>query len=252
MTYRRLEAPPARPARLLQLGGLVRYAEANRLMHELADRRVRGEIPDTLMLVEHPPVYTAGRRTDPLHVLWTEQAIATAGAELHRVDRGGSVTFHGPGQLVGYPILDLGRRPDVLGHLRRVEEVVIRACREVGVELGRDPEATGVWAANRKVCAIGVRVIRARVTLHGFALNCTTDLRWFDAIVPCGLADRGVATLSELAGREITVAEMAPLVIRHFEDVFGVRLEPTSLEEALDGHREPGPHTAVRAGLPAF
>jgi lipoyl(octanoyl) transferase len=251
MALQRSEATAAPPARLLRFGGLVPYAEANRLMHELAERRVRDEVPDTLILVEHPPVYTAGRRTDPLHVLWTEQAIAEAGAELHRVDRGGSVTFHGPGQLVGYPILDLGPRPDVLGHLRRVEEVVIRACREVGVDLGRDAEATGVWAANRKVCAIGVRVIQARVTLHGFALNCTTDLRWFDAIVPCGLADRGVATLSELAGREITVAEIAPLVIRHFEDVFGVRLAPTALEEGLVGHREPGIPTAVRAGSPA-
>jgi lipoyl(octanoyl) transferase len=251
MAFQRSAAPPVSPARLLRFDGLVPYAEANRLMHELAEQRVRDEVPDTLILVEHPPVYTAGRRTDPLHVLWTEQAIAEAGAELHRIDRGGSVTFHGPGQLVGYPILDLGRRPDVLGHLRRVEEVVIRACREVGVEVGRDPEATGVWAANRKVCAIGVRVIRARVTLHGFALNCTTDLRWFDAIVPCGLADRGVATLSELAGREITVAEMAPLVIRHFEDVFGVRLEPTPLEGATGGNREPGTRTAVRSVWPA-
>ena len=113
-----------------------------------------------------------------------------------------------------------------MGHLRRVEEVVIRACREVGVELHRDPEATGAWAGRRKVCAIGVRVIRARVTLHGFALNCTTDLGWFDAIVPCGLADRGVATLTELAGREVTVEEMAPRVVHHAEAVFGLELRP--------------------------
>jgi lipoyl(octanoyl) transferase len=142
------------------------------------------------------------------------------------VDRGGSVTFHGPGQLVGYPIVDLGPRPDVIAHLRRIEEVVIRACRDAGIELGRDPDATGVWAGDRKVCAIGVKVAHSRVTLHGFALNCTTDLKWFDAIVPCGLADRGVATLSQVAGREVPVAEMAGLVATRFAEVFGVALEP--------------------------
>jgi lipoate-protein ligase B len=196
-------------------------------MHELAEERARGEVPDTLLLLEHPPVYTAGRRTDPLHVVWTRAQIEAAGAELHEVDRGGSVTFHGPGQLVGYPIVDLGRRPDVIGYLRKVEEVVIRAAADAGVTgLERDPDATGVWAGERKVCAIGVRVVHARVTLHGFALNCTTDLRWFDAIVPCGLADRGVTTLSVLAGREVTVDEMAPLVAERFAEVFGVALEP--------------------------
>jgi lipoyl(octanoyl) transferase len=195
-------------------------------MHDLARRRAEGDEPDTLVLLEHEPVYTAGRRSDPLHVRWTQAQMRDAGAELHEVDRGGSVTFHGPGQLVGYPILDLGTRPDALAHLRRIEETIIRACREVGVELSRDPDATGVWAGDKKVCAIGVKLERARVTLHGFALNCTTDLSWFDAIVPCGLADRGVTSLSELAGREVAVEEMMPLVVRHFEDVFDVSLEP--------------------------
>jgi lipoate-protein ligase B len=151
-----------------------------------------------------------------------------AGAELHFVDRGGSVTFHGPGQLVGYPIIDLGSKPDVIAYLRKLEEVVIRACRELGVELHRDPEATGVWSGGQKVCAIGVKLLQARVTLHGFALNCTTDLFWFDAIVPCGLADRSVTTLTQLAGRTITVEEVQPLVIRHFEEVFGTAFEDGS------------------------
>jgi lipoyl(octanoyl) transferase len=209
---------------LLRPEGPVPYKAAYRAMHDLAERRVAGDVPDTLILLEHPPVYTAGRRSDPTHVRWSEAQIEAAGAELWHVDRGGSVTFHGPGQLVGYPIVDLGRRPDVIGYLRKVEEVIIRAGREVGVELGRDPSATGVWAGDRKVCAIGVRVTRARITLHGFALNCTTDLSWFNAIVPCGLADRSVTTLSELTGREVTVSEMVPLVARHFEDVFALEL----------------------------
>jgi len=208
--------------------GLVPYAEANALMHDLAERRLREEIPDTLILLEHPPVYTAGRRSAPEHVVWSEEAMRAAGAEFHRVDRGGSVTFHGPGQLVGYPIVDLGRKPDVVGFVRRLEEVVIGACADAGVGgLGRNPINSGVWAGDRKVCAIGVRVMRARVTLHGFALNCTTDLSWYDAIVPCGLTDNSVTSLSAQAGRSITTGRMAPLVSARFEDVFEVALVST-------------------------
>jgi lipoyl(octanoyl) transferase len=204
----------------------VPYAEANELMHDLAERRLRQEIPDTLILLEHPPVYTAGRRSKPEHLIWAEEQINSAGAELHHIDRGGSVTFHGPGQLVGYPIVDLGPRPDVQRYVSDLEEVIIRACADARVQnLTRNPLNSGVWKDDRKVCAIGVRVMRMRVTLHGFALNCTTDLSWYDAIVPCGLTDTGVTTLSQLADREIGVAEMAPLVARHFESVFDRRLE---------------------------
>jgi lipoate-protein ligase B len=217
-------------ASLVRPPQLVPYLEAYEAMHSLAERRSRGAIQDTLILLEHPPVFTAGRRSDPAHILWAEHQIREAGAELQFVDRGGSVTFHGPGQLVGYPILDLGPKPDVMAYLRKLEEVVIRASREVGVELHRDPAATGVWSGRQKVCAIGVKLMQARVTLHGFALNCTTALGWFDAIVPCGLADRGVATLTQLAGRRITVQEMQPLVIRHFEGVFGTAFQDDSLE----------------------
>jgi lipoyl(octanoyl) transferase len=190
-------------------------------MHDLAEGRFRGEIPDTLILLEHPPVYTAGKRWDRTHLLWAEDAMRAAGAEFHLVDRGGSVTFHGPGQLVGYPIVDLGPGRDVVAHVRKLEQVIIRAGTESGVpDLSRHPANSGVWAGDRKVCAIGIRVSRARVTLHGFALNCTTDLSWYDAIVPCGLAHHGVTSLTQLAGREVTVEDMTPRVIRHFEDVF--------------------------------
>lgn len=204
--------------------GVVPYLVAYEAMHELAARRATGEIPDVLVLLEHPPVYTLGRRTDPSHVLLAETQIARSGAELHHVDRGGSVTFHGPGQLVGYPIVHLGDRPDVVGYLRDVEEAVIRACADLGVRLGRNRD-TGVWSDARKVCAIGVRVSRS-VTLHGFALNCTTDLSWYDAIVPCGLSDRGVISLSRLAGRDITVAEALPAVGRRLAEVFDRSLVP--------------------------
>lgn len=212
--------------------GTVPYGSANDAMHDLAARRAAGEIPDTLILLEHPPVYTAGRRTDPTHLLLAEADIARAGAELHHVDRGGSVTFHGPGQLVGYPIVDLGPAPDVIGYLRNIEEVLIRAAADVDVEVGRSDRFTGVWAGEAKVGAIGVRVSRG-VTLHGFALNCTTDLSWFGAIVPCGLEDRTVTSLSQVAGREITVDAMRPIVARRFEEVFDRRLSPAPLDDAL-------------------
>jgi lipoyl(octanoyl) transferase len=202
-------------------------------MHELAERRFLGEIPDTLILLEHPPVFTAGKRWDPTHLVWAEDAMRAAGAEFHVVDRGGSVTFHGPGQLVGYPIIDLGPGRDVAAYVRKVEEVIIRAGGDAGVAgLGRSPVNTGVWAGDRKVCAIGVRVTRARVTLHGFAVNCTTDLSWYDAIVPCGLADHGVTSLSELAGRTVTVEEMVPRIVRQFEAVFARELRPKELAAA--------------------
>ena len=216
-------------ARLIRPEAPVPYGVANEWMHDLAERRLRGEIPDTLILLEHPPVYTAGKRWKPEHLLWAQPQIEAAGAELHFIDRGGSVTFHGPGQLVGYPIVDLGPKPDVVGYVRKLEEVVVGACADVGITgLGRNPANSGVWAGDRKVCAIGVRVMRARVTLHGFALNCATDLRWFDAIVPCGLSDHGVASLSEVAGRAVAVEEMAGVVARRFASVFGWNLRPAA------------------------
>jgi lipoyl(octanoyl) transferase len=223
----------SRRAWLIRPRGLVPYADANAFMHDLAERRAAGGAPDSLILLEHPPVFTAGRRSQPDHVRWAAERFGLEGATFEHVDRGGSVTFHGPGQLVGYPVLDLGVKPDVIAHLRRIEEAVILAGRDIGVDLHRDPDATGVWSGDRKVCAIGVKLTHARVTMHGFALNCTTDLRWFDAIVPCGLADRGVATLSELAGREVTVTEMAPLVERRFAEVFGITFEPAPADVAI-------------------
>ena len=213
-----------REAWLLRPRGQLPYGAANEEMHRLAQRRLAGEIPDTLILLEHAPVFTAGRRAKPEELRWSRAELAASGTEVHQIDRGGSFTFHGPGQLVGYPVLDLGTRPDAAAHLRRMEEVILRATADLGVVLERRPEVqTGVWAGDRKVCAIGVRLMRARVTLHGFAVNCNTDLSWFEGIVPCGLADHGVTSLSELAGRPVTVDELLPLVARHAEAVFDVR-----------------------------
>jgi lipoyl(octanoyl) transferase len=210
-----------RDAWLIRPQGLVPYFAANEAMHELGERRLGGDIPDTVILLEHPPVFTAGRRAKADEMLWSPDEVAARGGEVHRIDRGGSFTFHGPGQLVCYPILDLGARPDATGYLRRLEEVVIRAARDVDVRLvRRDDVQTGVWHGDEKVCAIGVRLMRARVTLHGFALNCDTDLSWFSGIVACGLPGFGVTSLSELGGRRIGVGEVRPLIERHLAEVF--------------------------------
>ncbi len=195
-------------------------------MHRLAEQRLAGEIPDTLVLLEHPPVFTAGRRARPDELLWAESEVVARGADVRRIDRGGSFTFHGPGQLVGYPIIDLGAKPDAAAHLRKIEEAVIRAGADVGVELHRRLDVqTGVWHRDVKVCAIGIRLMRARISLHGFALNCDTDLSWFGGIVACGLPDHGVTSLSELTGRIVRVAEMRPIVERHAAEVFDLAFE---------------------------
>jgi lipoyl(octanoyl) transferase len=195
-------------------------------MHRLAEQRLQGAIPDTVILLEHTPVFTGGRRARQEELLWAPDEMLRRGIETYRIDRGGAFTFHGPGQLVGYPIVDLGPTPDAAGHLRRMEEVVIRAADEIGVQLRRrDDVQTGVWSGDRKVCAIGVRLMRARVTLHGFAMNCDTDLSWFEGIVACGLPDHEVTSLSELAGRRVTVREIQPLVEKHLADVFDLDLE---------------------------
>jgi lipoyl(octanoyl) transferase len=223
-----------RPGRLIDVVGPVPYGPANDVMHRLAERRLAGEIPDTVILLEHPPVFTAGRRARPDELLWSSEELAARGAEVHRIDRGGALTFHGPGQLVGYPILDLGPRPDAAVHLRRMEEVVIRTGAELGVSLHRRADVqTGVWHGDDKVCAIGVRLMRARVTLHGFALNCDPDLSYFDGIVACGLPGHGVTSLTRLAGRRIGVAEVRPLVQRHLTEVFDLAFVPDDVIDVL-------------------
>jgi lipoyl(octanoyl) transferase len=222
----------------------VPYDVGNAAMHDLAAQRLADEVPDTLILTEHPPVFTAGRRAKDDELLWNESSIEARGGLVRKIDRGGSFTFHGPGQLVGYPILGLGTKPDAAAYLRRLEEVVIRACAAVGVAVTRrDDVQTGVWSGDEKVCAIGVRLLRARVTLHGFALNCDTDLAWFDGIVACGLPDHGVTSLSRLLGKDVTVEQMRPHVVRAFGEVFGMSFDaaPEPLARAFS---DPTPATA--------
>jgi lipoyl(octanoyl) transferase len=178
-----------------------------------------------VLLLEHPSVYTAGRRTEA----WERPVDGTPVID---VDRGGKITWHGPGQLVGYPILQLPDPMDVVAYVRRMERVLIEVCAELGLPTGQVTGRSGVWVAAdergpaRKVAAIGVRVAQ-RVTLHGFALNCNPDLSWFDRIVPCGIADAGVTSLTAELGREITVAEVLPVVEKQLPALVGTsELEP--------------------------
>jgi lipoyl(octanoyl) transferase len=193
----------------------VDYVAAWDLQRDVHAAVVAGQSPDTVLLLEHPPVFTAGKRTDP-----HERPADPGGAPVIDVDRGGKITFHGPGQLVGYPIVTLPDHVKVVDYVRRVEEALIGVCRDFGVTSARIPGRSGVWlraddrGPERKVAAIGIRVSRG-VTMHGFALNCDVDLAWYDRFVPCGIADAGVTSLSHELGRDVTVSEVLPSVERH-------------------------------------
>ena len=192
--------------------GLVPYEQAWQHQRELHAAVVAGTAPDTVLLLEHPPVYTAGRRTEAFE----RPSDATPVID---VDRGGKITWHGPGQLVGYPIVRLPHPMDVLAYVRRMEAVLLDVCTDLGVAAGRVGGRSGVWLPaddtrpERKIAAIGIRVARG-VTLHGFAINCDPDLTWFDRIVACGIADAGVTSLSAELGRDVTVEEVLPIVER--------------------------------------
>lgn len=205
--------------------GLVPYADGLRLQSMLVRERKAGEIPDTLLLLEHPHVYTLGRNARRENMLFTPQRLAEIGAEVFETDRGGDVTYHGPGQLVGYPILDLTRhRRDLAWLMHSLEEVFIRVAGEYGVQAERAPGARGVFVGNDKLVAMGIHVSRW-ITSHGFAFNVNTDLRYFDWIVPCGLRDKGVTSLARLLGRKVRMDEVAERVSAHFGQVFGLEMQ---------------------------
>jgi lipoyl(octanoyl) transferase len=190
--------------------GLLPYEQAWQMQRELHAARVDGAAEDTVLLLEHPSVYTAGKRTRP-------EDRPVDGTPVVDVDRGGKITWHGPGQLVGYPILRLAEPMDVVDYVRRLEGVLIDVCAELGLATVRVEGRAGVWVAGspeRKVAAIGVRVAK-KVTLHGFAINCDPDMKAFGAIVPCGITDAGVTSLSAELGRVVTVAEVVPIVEKH-------------------------------------
>jgi lipoyl(octanoyl) transferase len=190
--------------------GRVDYLSAWERQRRLAEARIAGTGPDTVLLLEHDHVYTAGKRTQP-------QDRPTDGSPVIDVDRGGRITWHGPGQLVGYPVVALAEPVDVVGYVRMLEQVLIAVCADLGLPTGRVAGRSGVWLGagdgkpERKIAAIGVRIARG-VAMHGFALNCNPDLSAFDRIVPCGIADAGVTSLTAELGRQVTITEATPLV----------------------------------------
>jgi lipoate-protein ligase B len=201
--------------------GMVPYGEAVALQMRLLEARRAGEIPDTLVLLEHPPVITCGRGTQPGHILADDAILAQRGVEVHETARGGDVTFHGPGQLVGYPIVDLETRGrDVHRFLRSMEAALIPALARFGIAGGTIPQLTGVWVGNDKIAAIGVAVKRW-VTWHGFALNVDVDLAYFDLIVPCGLEGRGVTSMAKLLGAAPPMEAVMDAVEQSFGVEFG-------------------------------
>ena len=252
------------PATVFRLGR-VPYREAWALQRRLQDRLVAakradpaGRLAHAVLVVEHPPVFTIGTSGDPAHVLASADWLRQRGAEVVAVDRGGDVTFHGPGQVVVYPVLDLDRLRtpegaplrDLHRYLRELEEAVIRTTAEWGVAAGRVAGRTGVWVGpdargvERKVCALGVRCSRW-VTMHGLALNVTTDLGWFDRIVPCGIADRGVTSLAREADRLVTPGAVADRLLGHLADRLGLATTEHEGAEARARLREIAPETAA-------
>jgi len=214
---------PVRVCQVFRLGR-VPYRDAWALQQRWAELRRAGEIPDRLLFLEHPPVITLGRNALREHLLSSSELLAAEGIEVVETNRGGDVTFHGPGQLIGYPILDLGRiRKDVVWYVRTLEEAILRTLAELGLAAGRRSGMTGVWVGERKVAAIGVHISRW-ITSHGFALNVDTDLGYFRHIVPCGIASYPVTSLLELLGARVERAWLEDRLASHLGALLGLEM----------------------------
>src|SRR6266576_3041938 len=214
--------------------GLVGYAEAYALQKRIVAARKAEAIEDVLLLCEHPHVITQGRNGKREHLLVSEPVLRQKGMEYYETSRGGDITYHGPGQIVGYPILNLGAiRRDVVWYVRTLEEAMIRATAEFGITAEREPGRTGVWVGAGKLAAIGVHISRW-VSSHGFAYNVSTDLRNFDLIVPCGMADRQATSLEKLLGRSVQERDVAPRISRHLGALLGLEIQEVSRKELLE------------------
>src|SRR6267378_308666 len=218
--------------------GLIGYAEAWELQKRVVASRKAGAIADVLLLCEHQPVITLGRSGKRENLLASEHVLRQKGVEFHASDRGGDITYHGPGQIVGYPILNLGAiRRDVVWYVRMLEEAMIRATAEFGITAERVGGKTGIWvragSTEEKLAAIGVHISRW-VTSHGFAYNASTDLRNFDLIVPCGIADRKATSLEKLLGRSAEQKEVAPRIAKHLGGVLGLEMKEATKRELME------------------
>ncbi len=214
-------SPEEIPFDVRRLPGLTPYEEGWALQRELVGLRKMDEVPDTLVLLQHPPVYTVGRAArDASNLGAGEEHLKSLGAQVFWSDRGGDATFHGPGQLVGYPILRL-KKLDTHKYLRDLEELLILVLSDYGLRARRHPAYTGVWVGENKIAAIGVKFTSGRITSHGFALNVTTDLSWFDRITPCGIKEYGVTSLARELGVGVPLFEVEEKVIERFRELFG-------------------------------
>jgi lipoyl(octanoyl) transferase len=218
--------------------GLLGYAEAYALQKRVEAARKAGAIEDVLLLCEHPHVITLGRSGKREHLLASDHVLRQKGVEYYETSRGGDITYHGPGQIVGYPILNLGAiRRDVMWYVRTLEEVMIRGTAEFGIAAERVAGKTGIWVKSggneEKLGAIGVHISRW-VTSHGLAYNVSTDLRYFDLIVPCGIADRKATSLEKLLGRQVDQKKVAPRIAKHLGDLFELEMEQASKKELLE------------------
>ena len=217
--------------------GLVGYAEAYALQKRIVAARKANAIVDVLLLCEHPHVITQGRNGKREHLLASEHVLRQNSVEFYETSRGGDITYHGPGQIVGYPILNLGAiRRDVVWYVRMLEEAMIRATGEFGIRAKRVVGKTGIWVENEnteeKLGAIGVHISRW-VTSHGFAYNVSTDLRFFDLIVPCGIPDRKATSLEKLLGRTVPESEVGPRIAKHLGELFSLEMKGTSKKDLL-------------------
>lgn len=194
----------------------------------------KNRFEDILISVEHPPVYTLGKSGDRNHILISDEEMKTRGISYYEIDRGGDITYHGPGQLVVYPILDLNNfYKDTHRFLRDLEETVIQTLKEYSIEAYRDEEFTGVWVNEKKICAIGIKVSRW-ITMHGLAFNINNDLSYFDRIIPCGIFHKGVTSLSEITGRQIDMGEISRILLSKFKIIFNLETIETILPEKLE------------------
>ena len=211
--------------------GLVEYEKALQLQNNLVSARLAGEIPDVILFLQHPSVLTIGVSGSEENIIASRDLLTSEGMPVFHIDRGGGITYHGPGQLVGYPIFDLKTKGEGLHeYVRHLEEVIIRTLNAFSITSYHDSQYPGVWVGQDKICALGIRVTRW-VTKHGFALNVNTDLRHFTYITPCGITDRQVTSMSRLLGHDITLEDVTSCVLEQCSQVFGVNIRQESIDE---------------------
>jgi lipoyl(octanoyl) transferase len=213
--------------------GFIDYKESWDLQQEIHSKKVSGEIEDYLLLLEHPNTYTLGKTAHKENLIGSDEYLNQNQISVYEIDRGGDITYHGPGQIVGYPIIDLNNWfKDTHKYLRALEEVIIKTCSEYGLNCERNPKHTGVWIGDRKIAAIGIKVSRW-ITTHGFAFNVNTDLNLFNGIIPCGIQDKSVTSLREELDKEIDIQKIKEKLLKNFYDVFNYSKVITLQREEL-------------------